>query len=46
MTWSYFLSKVRRVKTYGVWLKNFSVSCGLANGSSFRKMFSLGLMMF
>ena len=37
-----FLSKKLRVKTYGVLMKNFSVSCGLANWSSFRKMPSLG----
>ena len=42
---SYFLYKVLRVKLYGVLMKNFFVSCGLANGSLFRKMSSLGNMM-
>ena len=32
-----------RVKTNGVLMKNFSVSCGLANLSSFRKVSSFGL---
>ena len=29
MTWSYFLSRLLRVKTYDVLMKNFSVSCGI-----------------
>ena len=45
MTLSCFLFKVLRVKLYGVLMKNFSVSCGLANELSFRKMSSLGRMM-
>ena len=45
MTLSYFLFKVLRVKVYVVLMKNFSVSCGLANGLFFRKMSSLGRMM-
>ena len=46
MTLLYFSSKVFRVKTYAVLMKNYSVSCRLANGSSFRKISSLGRMMF
>ena len=34
------------MKTYAVLMKNYSVSCRLANGLSFRKMSSLGRMMF
>ena len=41
MTLSYFLSEVLRVKTYGVLMKNFSVSCGLADWLSFRKISSV-----
>ena len=40
-----FLSEVLRVKTYGVLMKKFSVSCGLANLLSFRKLSSFGQMM-
>ena len=32
------LSKVLRGKAYGVFMKSFSVNCGLANLSSFRKV--------
>ena len=45
MMWSYLLSKVLRLKMYCVLMKNFSVSGGLANLSSFRKVASFGLWM-
>ena len=45
ITLSYCLFKMLRVKVYGVLMKKFSVSWGLANGSLFRKRSSLGRMM-
>ena len=36
MMWSCFLFSELSVKMQGVWMKNFSVSCGLANLSSSR----------
>ena len=45
MTWSNLRSNILSVNTYGVFMKNFSVICGLAKRSSSKNWSWLAPMM-